>query len=100
VDSLLSGLTSQEAVEWLASARLDPDEADRADIRHAFLVDSLVRLLARPKRGQRLNPPPVSSYLADLPWRAEHKPERPATPAQLRRKIDAAMTMLGGKRVR
>lgn len=98
MDSLLGSLSSTEAVEWEASLRLDPDDADRADIRHALLMDHLTHLLVRRKRGARL--PRVRDYLADLPWRAEHEPQLPQTPAELRTKVDAVMRMLGGKRAR
>jgi hypothetical protein len=89
-------LDSAERVEWLASRRLDPDDADKADIRHALLLDLLVRLLAPAKKGRKL--PAAADFLRALPWREEYRPSRPTTQAELRAKIDAAMTMLGGRR--
>jgi hypothetical protein len=92
-------MSSLEAAEWLASERLDPDEADRADIRHALLMDMLVRLMAitgRVRPGTRL--PSVADHLASLPWRSEHVPARPQTQAELRAKINMVMAALGGRK--
>lgn len=90
-------MTSTEATDWLASARLDPDESDRADIRHALLSDLLVTLLISRRRGQKAPTSSVNDFLAALPWRPEHKPKAAATPQQLMAKINAAMRTLGGK---
>jgi hypothetical protein len=87
-------MDSVEAAQWLASMRLDPDEAERADIRHALMMDLLVRLLNRAKKGTPL--PSASDFLAALPWRQERKPA--PTPVELRHKVDAVMAMLGGRR--
>lgn len=101
VATLQAGVSSLEATEWLASARLDPDEEERADIRHALLSDLLVRLLWRPaRRGQKL-PLDTDDFLAALPWREEHKATRATsgpTPADLVMKINAAMRALGGSK--
>jgi hypothetical protein len=99
VSALQAGLTGPEAAQWLASARIDPDESERADLRHALLLDLLLRLLWRGKKGQSL-PAGVNDFLAALPWRDEHQPRRPQTQAELQQKINAVMTMLGGKKVK
>ena len=70
--------------------RLDPLEEDRADIRHALMMELLLRL-ANPKAK-----PTAQDFLTSLPWRAEHRPV-PA-PAELRRKLDMAMLAMGGRR--
>lgn len=63
------------------------------------MMGLLVRLNVRGKRGaQQL--PGAAEFLAELPWRREHKPPRPPTPAEFRAKADAVMRMLGGKRHR
>jgi hypothetical protein len=97
VAALQSALSSVEAGQWLASARIDPDESERADVRHALMLDLLMRLLRRGKKGQRL-PAGVDDFLAALPWRDEHKPQPAQTPAELQQKINAVMTMLGGRK--
>ena len=89
--ALTAVIDSREQADWLASLRLDPLEEDRADIRHAMLSSLLVTLLG----AKRISP---QQFLDDLPWRETPPPPPPASPATLRRKIDAVMTMLGGKR--
>jgi hypothetical protein len=91
VDLLQAGLTGREQAEWLASMRLDPPEEDRADIRYAHLAANLLASLTG--KVQR-----VDTFLDALPWRDAPPPPPPVTPASLRNKIDAVMTMLGGKR--
>lgn len=83
-----------EAAQWLASMRLDPDEEERADVRHALMMDLLVRLLYR---GKQKNLPDAGEFLSALPWRAEHKPARPQTPQELMAKVNAVMRSIGGK---
>lgn len=78
--------------------RLDPDEADRADLRHALLMDMLARLNWRGRRPPTFGP---ADFLAALPWREEHQAQpaaRPPSQAELRAKIDAVMRTLGGKK--
>jgi hypothetical protein len=87
-------MDSMEAAQWLASMRLDPDEAERADMRHALMMDLLVRLMANAKKGTKL--PGVADFLAALPWRTEFRPAH--KPEELRRKVDSVMAMLGGRR--
>lgn len=84
-------MSSMEAAEWLASMRLDPDESDRADVRHALMMDLLFGLLYRGKRRTGL--PSVREFLDALPWRTEHEPPKPQTPAEFRQKADAVMRM-------
>ena len=91
MDLLQAGLTGKEQAEWLASVRLDPPEEDRADIRHAQLVANLMAVLT----GKRQR---VDVFLNALPWREPTAPEPSAQPMSLRTKIDAVMTMLGGRR--
>ena len=86
---LLASMHSQEAAEWLASIRLDPPEAERADIRHALLMDLLVKLLGG-KQKRKIEP---MDFFEALPWR---QPERVPEPKSLPQKIDAVMAMLGG----
>lgn len=99
--AIQAGLTSLEAAEWLASAKLDPDEADRADVRHALLADLLVKLLWRPPRKGAKQPASVSDFLAALPWREEHQDRAVAGPttSDVVMKINAAMRALGGKKL-
>ncbi len=96
---MLAGMDSVEAAQWDASMRLDPDESDRADIRHALLMDLMVKLTPRSK-NQRGKLPDAVDFLAALPWREEAEeraPTRPQTPAELQAKINAVMRMFGGK---
>lgn len=90
-------MTSMEMVDWLASMRLDPDDAEKADVRHALMLDWLAKLLVPRRRGQTRKLPPLSEYLSALPWHEEHRPSRPRTPAELVAKINAAMRSLGGR---
>lgn len=84
---LQAGLPSTEQAEWLASLMLDPPEEDRADVRHAHMMSALT--------GKR-----ADQFMEALPWRARRPVAAPppVTPASLRNKIDAVMTMLGGRR--
>lgn len=90
--ALTAGMDSQESVEWLASLRLDPPEEDRADVRHALLSALMAQLLTGKPQKPEL-------FLEALPWRARSEAAPPPpTPVSIRRKIDAVMAMLGGKR--
>jgi hypothetical protein len=91
VAALTAVIDSREQADWLASLRLDPPEEERADVRHAVLLEMLTALLG----NKRV---PAQQFLDDLPWRETPPAPPPASPATLRRKIDAVMTMLGGKR--
>ncbi len=64
-------MTANQAVEMMASARLDPEEADRADIRWAIGMEVQAALA-----GAKDNYP-SRYWLSLLPWRPEH-----LTPAQ------------------
>jgi hypothetical protein len=93
-------MDSVEVARWDASMALDPDESDKADVRHALLMDWLALLLVPTRRGQTRKLPTVADHLASLPWRAEaeeRKPPRPQTPKELMDKINAVMRSLGGK---
>jgi len=92
-------MTSMEYVDWLASMKLDPDDAEKADIRHALTLDWLAKLLVPNRRGQTRKLPTVTSYLDALPWREEQRPAQPLTPAELVAKINAVMRGLGGRTV-
>jgi hypothetical protein len=83
-------MSAGEAAEWLASSRLDPIEEDRADVRHALMMELLLRI-ANPKAKQT-----AMDFLTMLPWRAEERPE-PPSPELVRQKIEAAMLAFGGK---
>jgi len=90
---MLASMSGTEAIDWMASAQLDPDEDDKADVRHALMMDLLTRLLYRGKKA----PPTASNYLSSLPWREEYKPTRPRTQGELQAKINAVMRTLGGR---
>jgi len=92
-------MTSVEMVDWIASRRLDPDDAEKDDIRHALMLDLLAKLLVPKRKGQTRKLPEVHDYLAALPWREEHRPAAKLTPKQLMAKINAAMRQLGGRTV-
>lgn len=96
----MAGMNSVEVTRWDASMELDPDESEKADLRHALLMDWLALLLVPTKRGQRRKMPTVADHLASLPWRAEAEdrtPPRPQTPKELMDKVNAVMRSLGGK---
>lgn len=79
----LGDMTAAEAVEMTASARLDPDEEERADIRWAFGME------ARHAFAGAQRPLRAEYWLSLLPWRPEFLSldERQA----LRDKHDAVM---------
>lgn len=90
--ALQASLAGPEAAEWLASLRLDPPEEERADVRHALLMEMLVALL-----GAKGRKPKAADFYDALPWRNE-TPTAPVTQAQLAQKVNAVMAMFGGKR--
>lgn len=65
LDSWLGDMTGPEAVQMLASARLDPDEEERADIRWALQMEALLWL------GRAEKSHPALYWLQQLPWRPE-----------------------------
>ena len=58
-------MTANEAVQMMASARLDPDEADRADIRWAMGLEAQHAFAGAKK------PLSTEFWLSQLPWRPE-----------------------------
>jgi hypothetical protein len=97
---MLAGMDSVEVAQWNASMKLDPDESDRADIRHALLMDNLTHLMTPRRKGQGRKLPSVRDYLASLPWRDEEDTTasaRPKTQAELQAKVNAVMALFGGK---
>jgi hypothetical protein len=95
VDAWLASLPAGEVVERLASLELDPLEEDRADVRHALLMEMLMHLLWRGKKKPGLV---AKDFLEALPWRNPPAPPKPMTQGELNRKVDAVMMMLGGKK--
>ena len=79
----LGEMTATEAVQMLASSRLDPDETERADVRWAIGMEASHAFAG----SQR--PLKTEYWLSLLPWRPEHL--TPEERRELERKREAMM---------